>query len=123
MQDVVNVLPQIPRDDRSLVFSHAASVLEKGRSGLCHCTTSKIKDETNDRLRGCATDCRDGAGGGSGHGTRGDITAKSLWELSINPKSSDLGKSRRFNICDWPCGEPSWYAETYSKPVPMNRVR
>lgn len=54
---------------------------------------------------------------------RSDITAKSLWELSIDPKNGDLGKSRCFNICDWPCGEPSWYAEAYSKPMPMNRVR
>lgn len=51
----MNILPQICRGDRSLLFSHAAAVLETRSIGLCHCTTFKTKDETNNRLRGCAT--------------------------------------------------------------------
>lgn len=86
-------------------------------------TNSNIKYETNACLRDCADGCRDGAGDGSSPGTRNDTAAKSLRELSINPKSGDLGESRCFNMRDRRCGEPSWYAGAYSKPVPMNRVR
>lgn len=105
------------------MFSHAAAVLDIRSVRLCHCTTSKTKDETNNRLRACVNDCRDGAGGGSSHGTRSDMTAKSLWELSIDPKSSDLGKSRFSIYATGPAASPAGMPKHTSKPVPMNRVR
>lgn len=35
-----------------------------------------------------------GPGNGTSPGTRGDREAKSLWELSIDPKRGDMGRSR-----------------------------
>lgn len=90
-------LVRMCRGKPNTAFSHAAlnhkDAREKAR---CPRTTSKNKCGTNARLRGCAYACRNGAGGGSSPGTRGDIAAKSLWELSIDPKSGGLGKSRCF---------------------------
>lgn len=83
---------------------------------------SKIK--ANARLRGlcvCLPGQRKLRGGSPD--TRGNLAAKSLWELSIGPKSDDLGEITVFNMCGWPCGEHSWCAETaHSMPMPMNRV-